>query len=365
MGVTPARQDAMAAASAVLPLTVAVCTHERPRLLERALTSLLRLSPPAAEILVIDNAPQSDATRRMLAASFGSCRYIAEPVAGLDFARNRALREAREDVVAFLDDDAVAEPDWALHLWMTLHQHPDVRLCTGRTDALSQATDAQRLFECNGGYARGDRVVHLPYDARRRLHRLPAPLIAWAVSVGNGTNFAVHRATALAIGGFDEALELGAALHGGGDLDLFWRVLQAGHELMYQPLARAQHEHRSDMDAMARQLADHQRALVAFLVKSRRHARGRTRREVTVFLWWRLVKPVVRMVRRVVGQDPLPLPILWGMWRSALSGLTAYSAGIRVARQQRGERPLDQGRGDQMHNPLREASCRTPRTGGA
>ena len=321
---------------AALPLTVAVCTHDRPALLERALESLALQSPPVAQVLVVDNAPGSDAAAALVARRFHTFTYVVEPVTGLDFARNRALHEARHGVVAFLDDDAVAEPDWAQHLWATLRDHPHVGLCTGRTDPLSQDTPAEQLFERNGGYARGDRVIRLPDDARRPLHRLPAPLIAWAVSVGNGTNFAVRRDAALAIGGFDEALEPGAALHGGGDLDLFWRVLQAGHGLIYQPAARVRHRHRVELDAMAQQLADHQRALVAFLVKSRRAARGRTRFGVTLFLLWRLAKPPVRMLRRLIGRDPLPLPVLWRMWRGVLAGLTIYNVATRTAQQRRG-----------------------------
>jgi glycosyltransferase involved in cell wall biosynthesis len=66
----------------------------------------------AAEIIVVDNAPRDEGTRELVRARFPEVRYVVEPVAGLDFARNRALREATGEVVAFLDDDAAAEPEW-------------------------------------------------------------------------------------------------------------------------------------------------------------------------------------------------------------------------------------------------------------
>ena len=84
-------------------LSAAVCTRERPRLLERALESLLRQSVPPAEILVVENAPAGGDTRSLVASRFPSVRYVAEPVPGLDFARNRALAEARHEVLAFLE----------------------------------------------------------------------------------------------------------------------------------------------------------------------------------------------------------------------------------------------------------------------
>ncbi|MEP7176632.1 MAG: glycosyltransferase, partial [Gemmatimonadales bacterium] len=65
--------------------------------------------PAVAEILVVDNAPPDDATQDLV-ARYPSVRYVREPIQGLDFARNRALASASGEVVAFLDDDAVAEP---------------------------------------------------------------------------------------------------------------------------------------------------------------------------------------------------------------------------------------------------------------
>ena len=57
---------------------------------------------------VIDNAPDDDATANIVHQQFPGVRYVHEAVQGLDVARNRALSEARGDVVAFLDDDAKA-----------------------------------------------------------------------------------------------------------------------------------------------------------------------------------------------------------------------------------------------------------------
>lgn len=316
-------------------MTVAVCTRDRTELLEHALRSLWTQRHAPAEVLVVDNAPSSDATRAMVTRRFAGWRYLREPVLGLDFARNRVLAEARYDVVAFLDDDAVACEDWSHALWRTFEESPGVGVCTGHVAPLSQATEAERLFERNGGFGRGDALVRLPRDARRRLRGLPVPLITWAVSVGNGTNFAVRRSLALEIGGFDEAFELGEALHGGGDLDMFWRMLTAGHELVYQPAARVKHRHRRDVEAMGRQLASHQRALVAFLVKSARASRGAGRLPIAAFLLWRLIKPGARMLKRCGGRDPLPLPILWGMWRSCLGGLTVYPRARDIAARRR------------------------------
>lgn len=321
-------------------LSIAVCTRGRPLALARALASLALQSAPPAEVLVVDNGPE-DGRARAVAGGRPGVRYVAEPIPGLDFARNRALAEAAGEVVAFLDDDAVADPGWAAALAAPFAD-PRVGAVTGRVGPLGLSSAGGRLVEANGGYGRGDRPLRLPRDAARPLplfgpggRPARAPLIAWAVSVGSGASLAVRRPLALALGGFDEALDLGPALPGGGDHDMLWRMLRAGHDVCYEPAALAWHEHRRELAAARGQLAGHQRALIALLVKSLASARGRERLPLAAFLGWRLAKPAVRLARRLAGRDPLPVAVLlamgWGCWR----GLWAYPAARGVARRRR------------------------------
>ncbi len=313
-------------------LTIAICTHDRPALLERALESVVGQVAAPDEILVVDNAPSRDVTRQLVRGRFPAVRYVAEPVPGLDFARNRALAEAHGDIVCFLDDDAVAAPDWADALRRNFAD-PTVLICTGRIEPLSLETEGQRLFEANGGFSRGADRVRLPEDAVRPLHGRPAPLIAWAISVGCGCSYAVRRDAAQALGGFDEALDLGAVLPGGGDHDLLWRALRSGGCVVYEPDALAWHEHRQAVSAAHDQIIGHQRAVLAFLGKHVIHGSGRG--PVLGYLVWRLLKPGVRLVRRGLGRDPLPASVLFRMWWSCWAGVTAYPRARRTAQSRR------------------------------
>lgn len=321
--------------SVALSLSAAICTRGGGRPLERALESLVRQQPPPAEILVIDNGTAGDAVRRV-AESHTGVRYVREPIPGLNFARNRALRESGSDIVAFLDDDAVADTNWSSALLEVLVENPQVAACTGRVEALRLETAAQRLFEANGGYSRGTELVRLPADSgARKLHGWRAPLIAWAVSVGSGCSLAVRRRLALELGGFDCALDLGDALPGGGDHDMLWRLLGAGHQIVYEPRAVAWHEHRRELDDAIHQIASHQRALVAFLAKSAVVGPGGSRLGVAAFLTWRLLKPGLRLARRLLGRDQLPVGALVSMWWNAWSGLIAYPRARRTAARRR------------------------------
>jgi GT2 family glycosyltransferase len=306
-------------------LAAVICTRSRPALLRRALQSLTAQSCPPSELLVVDNAGPGERSAAAVVAAFRGVRYVREVRAGLDVARNTALARTRAPVIAFLDDDAVADRAWAGRL-LDVFSDPAVGACTGRVEALSLDEPGQRLFEANGGFSRGLSRIELPRDGRRRIHGVPAPLIAWVVSVGSGCSLAVRRTAAKSIGGFDERLDRGAELPGGGDHDLLWRLLGHGWNIVYEPAALAWHEHRPrEADAIA-QIAGHQRALVAFLSKSLKHASLRQAAPLAAFLAWRLIKPGARLIRRAARRDPLPARALLAVWRECWRGLAVYRA---------------------------------------
>ena len=99
---------------------VLVATYKRPAQLERTLRSVERQSLPAdvlLRIVVVDNDALESARRVVdeFRRRFPACLYVCEPVANVSNARNRALREACADYVAFIDDDEVADEQW-LHM---------------------------------------------------------------------------------------------------------------------------------------------------------------------------------------------------------------------------------------------------------
>lgn len=104
-----AAEDRSTAISAI------VCTHNRSAYLRKAIRSLAGQTLPAdqCEVIVVDNASTDD-TRAVFDGFAGAAnlRYIHEPVLGLSQARNTGWQHARGEYVAFLDDDAIACPDW-------------------------------------------------------------------------------------------------------------------------------------------------------------------------------------------------------------------------------------------------------------
>ena len=133
-------------------LTVAVCTRNRPEDLARCLEHLLRLRtvPPGTsrefEILVIDNAPSDDRTKNLVNILAG-VRYVREPLPGLDFARNRAIRESTTELLAYIDDDAVADRGWLDGLKEAWAENPEAGAFAGPVMPWELVTRAQVIFE--------------------------------------------------------------------------------------------------------------------------------------------------------------------------------------------------------------------------
>jgi glucosyl-dolichyl phosphate glucuronosyltransferase len=108
-------------------VTVVLCTCNRCSSLSTALDSVAaQVLPEAAswEVIVVDN-NSTDQTREVVE---GYCRryperfrYVFEPRQGLSRARNAGIREARGGIIAFIDDDVIAEPNWLNVLTVSLH----------------------------------------------------------------------------------------------------------------------------------------------------------------------------------------------------------------------------------------------------
>ncbi len=213
--------------------SVIVCTRGRPFLLGRCLASVTG-QPGLAELIVVANGPADAATLGV--ASEAGARAVAEPRPGSGPARNRGLRVARTDLVAYLDDDCEAEPGW-LPALLAPFAEPEVHAVAGQVLPTELATPAQRLFDSYFPYSKGATRRAFGQSSRH----YPFPLNA--NEMGTGATMAFRADTVRRLGGFVNALSAGGPARGGEDLHLFYAVLQAGYRLVYEPSARVHHRH--------------------------------------------------------------------------------------------------------------------------
>jgi len=111
-----------------------VCTHNRYDILPAAIDSILKQNLSPLELIVVDNSPDAAAAQAFGARYRGSEKigYVHEPAEGLSQARNTGVALARGDIVAFLDDDAAAEPGWAGALLRAFAGFPNAGCAGGR-----------------------------------------------------------------------------------------------------------------------------------------------------------------------------------------------------------------------------------------
>lgn len=245
--------------------SVVVCTKDRPEQLRDTLRSLVGLRHPSYEVVVVDNGPASGLTAPVVAEfAAQGVRTVPAPRAGLSFARNIGLESAREEFVAFTDDDVLVDERWLEGLARGFARADDVACVTGMVPTAELVTPAQSYFDRRVGWA--VECSHAVYD----LGAPPAddPLFPLQVArFGTGANFAVRRSAIRRLGGFDEGLGVGSPTQGGEDIDLFVRVLLAGHRLVHEPGALIWHRHRRSMDDLEAQIYNYGVGLGAWITK--------------------------------------------------------------------------------------------------
>ncbi|GAA3986157.1 hypothetical protein GCM10022384_37940 [Streptomyces marokkonensis] len=243
--------------------SVVVATRERADQLARALDSLLAQDHPDFEIVVVDNAPATGETRELVERKYGErVRYVCEPVPGLAIAHNRGLAVVRGEVIAFTDDDVVADPRWLTELTAPFAADPRLGCATGLILPARLRTPAQVLLESHGGFAKG--FTPRTYDPADP----PAddPLFPFTAGrFGSGANMAFRTSVLRAAAGFDPATGAGTPARGGDDLYGFVRVLAQGQRLRYTPRALVWHHHRETWRDLETQAYGYGAGLTAYL----------------------------------------------------------------------------------------------------
>jgi GT2 family glycosyltransferase len=295
-------------------LTVAICSKDRWDWVDRLLGSLEAVRDGEHfEVLVIDNASSHDKISDVCAAR--GVRCVRELRVGLDFARNRAIAEATGEIVAFLDDDVVVDRNWIWAMRRAWAENPDAGCVTGLVLPMALDTEAQVLFELRGGFRRGFRPQR--YGAVRHKER---HYPAGSGRFGAGANMSLRRDLVRALGGFDEALDTGRPLPGGGDLDIFYRVLRSGATLVYEPQAAVRHEHRREMAVLSRQYYTWGLGFAAYVVKSMRADPDARPAFCRLMAWW-FGYQAKRVVGRLRGREPTPMTMIVGEVWGGIVGL--------------------------------------------
>jgi glycosyltransferase involved in cell wall biosynthesis len=216
-------------------ISVVICTRNRAVLLAGAIDSVVRQNfpPHEYELVVVDNASSDhtpDVVRRW--AGVAPVRHVVEEKIGLCIARNTGWRAARGDVVAFLDDDAIALPGWldaVKNGFETTGRTPGV--IGGPVEPLWQSNRPTWLSDQIAGALT---IVHWG-DAAKDIEDIRRE---WLV----GANMALPRRLLHDVGGFHPWLDrAGTNLLSSGDVFLQRELMRRGYRCRYLPAMAVRH----------------------------------------------------------------------------------------------------------------------------
>ena len=309
-------------------VTVAVCTRNRAAQLVECLDALAALDYPQdqLDLLIVDNAP-ADSTTRDVVGRYSRMRYVCEPRPGLDWARNRAIQDARGEIIAFTDDDVSVDPLWVRAIATAFAEERDAMCVTGLVVPDEIDTPAQALFEAYGGFGRGfQRSVYRVAAWESTAHRYGG-----TGRFGAGANMAFRRSFFEIEGQFDPALDVGTPANGGGDLEMFFRVLKTGHALVYEPAAMVRHRHRRDYASLREQLTNNGVGFFAYLVRTARAYPSERSAVLRLGVWWLWWWNLRRLARAILRPSAFPIDLVLTELKGSFVGLRRYSAARRVA----------------------------------
>ncbi|MDB6093877.1 MAG: hypothetical protein JWM32_1439 [Verrucomicrobia bacterium] len=215
-----------------LSVTVAIPTYQRAAMLRETLAGLVQQDYPAPllEILIVDN-NSPDNTREVVAGFSGAAhapKYVLETRQGANYARNRAIREARGDIIIFGDDDILIESNWVSEIVRPFQENPALRIGAVAGEVIPVFPDGCPAWVAG---------FHGPQAFRSD----PGPLRRGQIPMS--ASLAFLRSTFPELGYFDTELGRKGGVVFGGDENLaIKRLLNGGYEVWFAPAARALHQ---------------------------------------------------------------------------------------------------------------------------
>jgi glycosyltransferase involved in cell wall biosynthesis len=200
-------------------ISVLLCTRNRHAKLHKAIESILRNSYRDFELIVVDQSTGDESRARVESFRDPRLVYIRTDTVGLSRARNIAIRAARGDIVAFVDDDCICDPNWLSSIMAEFRRDPSVMGVFGRVVAYGEQGDGM-FCPCL-------------IDVHER-RTVDAPVIPQQV-LGSGNNMSFRRDVFCRIGLFIESLGAGTHMKSGEDTEFVYRALRLRMKFVFAP----------------------------------------------------------------------------------------------------------------------------------
>ncbi|HEY65973.1 MAG TPA: glycosyltransferase [Caldilineae bacterium] len=200
-------------------ISVIIPTYNRKDLLRRCLAAATSQDYPNYEVIVVDDG-STDGTEEMVRREFPQVRYLRQETnRGPAAARNRGIREATGEIIAFTDDDCVPPPNW-LSRHLQHYTDPDIGAVGG-----PQVPPSPNLYDKL-------EIAHYPEEYAGPIQRIER-LTGWEGLAAS--NMSVRQEVFERVGKFDEAFLTGA------DPEFVRRAVRAGYAIVRDPTLQVTH----------------------------------------------------------------------------------------------------------------------------
>ncbi|MFC5480064.1 glycosyltransferase family 2 protein [Massilia suwonensis] len=211
-----------------LSFSIVINTLNRATLLAKTLDSLRWLKYRGRFEVIVVNGPSTDHSQDVIDAWLPAIRAARCEVANLSVSRNIGICMARGDIVAFIDDDAIPEPEWLEQLAQA-YDDPAVGAAGG---LVFDQTGYAYQYE----YSSATRLANANWRLTRPADHLAYPG-AFEFPYLQGTNTSFRRSALLEVGGFDEEIEYYL-----DETELCCRLVDAGYLIRQLPNAYVHHK---------------------------------------------------------------------------------------------------------------------------
>lgn len=281
-----------------MDFSVIIPTRDRARLLDRCLRSVAALEDPPDEVLVIDNG-STDSTLDVVAShrenGAGRLSLHHEPTPGLLSGRHRGVKEARGDILVFIDDDVELDRSWMSAIKEAFSDEATALVC-GPSHGRYEIEPPDWWEPLWVHDEEGSRCEWLSLLDLGRERRIVDPSFVW------GLNFSIRRSALDGLGGFhpDNMPSELERFQGDGEAGLTRQARASGALAVYHPQAAVSHLITADRLGIPYLLrrVRYQGICDSFTaIRAERGARWRTTE------WIGVRSALVRMVRGITGMS--------------------------------------------------------------
>ncbi len=208
-------------------ISVVVCAYNAEPTMRECLESLTKLAYPSYEAIIVDDGSR-DRTGA-IADEYPQFKVIHQPNRGLSVARNVGMTAATGEIIAYLDSDAMADPDWLTYLAWKFKTSQHVGVGGPNLPPPEGDWTANCVASAPGS------PTHILLDDEIAEH-IP------------GCNMAFRKQALVEVGGFDPTYTAA-----GDDVDICWRLQDLGYTIGFSPAAIVWHHRRKTVKSYLKQ----------------------------------------------------------------------------------------------------------------